>query len=167
MVKFLPIKIGVSFYDLDEEIKKSYEITLEAFIKIGAIRERDCIRGHIIGRIIKNEQNCVIAISPMSNSQYFQEYLRDEDVLAIELTDSAENIFERLVFSDEDDNIYWDNEYKNSHKDYYMNDIYDDIEWYGKVYSLIKNKYNVNNDSPEDVAEKIIKEYRLIDLLKK
>lgn len=35
-----------------------------------------------------------------------------ENVIAIELQDSKEHIFERLVFSDENDNAYKDDEYK-------------------------------------------------------
>ena len=42
------------------------------------------------------------------------------DVLAIDLLDTPEHIFERLVFSNEEDEVYEDNEYKNAHKNYYM-----------------------------------------------
>ncbi|NLK96538.1 MAG: hypothetical protein GX272_00445 [Epulopiscium sp.] len=50
-----------------------------------------------------------------------------ENVIAIELQDSKEHIFERLVFSDENDNAYKDDEYKEKHKDYYMNNIHEDM----------------------------------------
>lgn len=81
--------------------------------------------------------------------------------MAIELRDSAENIFDRLVFSDENDNVYEDTEYKNLHREYYINEINEDLVWYGKVYNAIKNKYNVNNQSPEQVANQIIDIYDL------
>nr|WP_160278432.1 hypothetical protein [uncultured Schaedlerella sp.] len=42
------------------------------------------------------------------------------DVLTIDLLDTPEYIFERLDFSNEDDEVYEDNEYKNAHKNYYM-----------------------------------------------
>ena len=44
------------------------------------------------------------------------------------LIDTPENIFDRLVFSDENDNIYMDDKYKNQRKDYYLNDIQEDIQ---------------------------------------
>ena len=48
-----------------------------------------------------------------------------DDILAIELCDTAENIFSRLVFSDENDVIYTDDLYKNEHKDHYLKEIQD------------------------------------------
>lgn len=48
-----------------------------------------------------------------------------DDILAIELCDTAENIFSELVFSDENDVIYTDDLYKNEHKDHYMREIQD------------------------------------------
>ncbi len=45
--------------------------------------------------------NKVIAVSPMSNTEYFEKQVAHTSVLAIELRDTVENIFDRLVFSDE------------------------------------------------------------------
>ena len=87
------------------------------------------------------------------------------NIIAIEITDSAKNIFDRLVFSDEDDNIYEDIEYKNLHKAHYMREIRADIAWFSKVYEKINNKCSVNNLSPEQVAEKMIASYNLKKLL--
>ena len=85
----------------------------------------------------------------MTNAEYFSDFIAMKNVIAIELIDSAEHIFERLVFSDEDDNIYEDIEYKNLHRDYYMADIKEDLRWYGKVYHIVKNKFNIDNLLPE------------------
>lgn len=40
---------------------------------------------------------------------------------------TPENIFKRLVFSDENDVIYKDDDYKNAHKDHYLADIQEDL----------------------------------------
>ena len=48
-----------------------------------------------------------------------------DDIIAIELCDTAENIFSGLVFSDENDVIYTDDLYKNEHKDHYLKEIQD------------------------------------------
>jgi len=84
--------------------------------------------------------------------------------LLIELCDSPENIFSRLVFSDEEDNLYIDLQYKNEHKEYYMNEIREDIHWYGQIFDKIgvKNKFAMNNDGPEKVVSRLIKEYGLL-----
>ena len=57
--------------------------------------------------------------------------------MLIELYDTPENIFSRLVFSDENDEIYTDDNYKNANKDYYMKDIQADLGWYGMVNAKI------------------------------
>ena len=126
--KLLAEKIKFSFYDLDDEIKKYYGITLEEFVH--------------------NFEKCIVA----------------DDILLIELCDSPENIFSRLVFSDEEDNLYIDLQYKNEHKEYYMNEIREDIHWYGQIFDKIgvKNKFAMNNDGPEKVVSRLIKEYGLL-----
>ena len=79
----------------------------------------------------------------------------------IELLDSAKNIFDRLAFSDENDNIYRDDAYKNKHKDYYLREIQDDLAWYGSIFSDIQNKFDMDGRDPAHVAEALIQEYHL------
>lgn len=52
--KLLAEKIKFSFYDLDDEIKKYYGITLEEFVHTENLRWRDQKRGQIINKI----RNC-------------------------------------------------------------------------------------------------------------
>ena len=44
-----------------------------------------------------------------------------------------------------------------------MSDIKADLEWYGNVYSKIgvKNRFEINNDSPITAVKRLIKEYGL------
>lgn len=77
--------------------------------------------------------------------------------------DTPENIFSRLVFSDENDNIYSDDNYKNEHKDHYIKEIQADLDWYGMINDRIgiRNRLFVDNDPPEKVVDRIITEYGL------
>ena len=159
--KIIAEKLQIDFYDLDEEIKSKYQTTLEVFVNTGTLEERDKKRGSVIRSLLKKKENKVIAISPMSYPEYFEKYIRREDVKAIELKDTAENIFERLVFSDENDCIYTDNEYKNAHKNYYLNEITQDLLWYGKIYKNVMNKYSIDNQLPDMAAENIIHKFCL------
>lgn len=68
----------------------------------------------------ENEDDMVIAVSPIYYTRFFNPLIDLEKVIAIELQDSEENIFERLVFSDENDNIYKDDEYKEQRKEYFI-----------------------------------------------
>ena len=66
-----------------------------------------------------------------------------------------------IIFSDENDNIYTDDEYKNRYKEHYLNDIREDLEWYGSVYSAIKHKFDMDGRDPASVTEALIRIYHL------
>ena len=156
-------ELGYSFYDLDEEVKKEFQMTLEEFVHTENLRWRDQKRGRLIKKILAQEENMIFAISPISYTDNFGKRITEDGILAIELVDTPANIFDRLVFSDTDDTIYMDDDYKNQHRDYYMSDIKADLEWYGNVYSKIgiKNRFEINNNSPKTAVKRLIKEYGL------
>ena len=156
-------ELEYSFYDLDEEVKKEFQMTLEEFVHTENLRWRDQKRGRIIKKIISKEENMFFVISPISYTDNFGKRITEDDILSIELVDTPANIFDRLVFSDIDDTIYKDDDYKNQRRDYYMSDIKADLEWYGNVYSKIgiKNRFEMNNDSPKTAVKRLIKEYGL------
>ena len=79
-----------------------------------------------------------------------------EQVIAIELQDSEEHIFERMVFSDESDNIYKDDAYKEEHKDYYIRDIHEDIVYVKRVFKKIENKYFIDNRPVDQVVDELM-----------
>ena len=138
-------------------------MSLEEFVNTENLRWRDQKRGSIIKKIIKMEEDVVFAISPISYTESFKTSIISDDNLLIELYDTPENIFSRLVFSDENDEIYTDDNYKNANKDYYMKEIQEDLDWYGMVNAKIgiHNRVFVNNKSPEEVVDRIIMEYNL------
>lgn len=155
-------KIGYQFYDLDDETKSYYRTTLEDFVNnIPDKLERDQKKGAVLELLMKSkEQNKVIAISPIVYASVFDKYLLWANTIAIELQDSVTNIFDRLVFSDENDQCYIDNEYKNQHKEHYLQDIQDDINYYKPVFKNVRNKININGRLPEEVAEDIIETFK-------
>lgn len=161
--KILADQLNVSFYDLDDEVKVRFGKTLEEFVNTADLRWRDQKRGEIIKEIICHKNDLVIAITPISYTDDFGSKIVDDDILPIELYDTPENIFSRLIFSDKDDKIYIDDKYKNEHKSYYIKEIQADLDWYGKIYNElgIKNQLFVNADPPEKVASRIVAEYGL------
>ncbi len=166
--KLLAERFGFTFYDLDEEVKSRMGMTLEEFVHTSDLRWRDQKRGSIIKKIIRLEEDMVFAITPISYTHNFKSRIMVDDILPIELYDTPENIFSRLVFSDEYDNIYTDDDYKEKHKDYYLKDIRADLDWYGTVYAEIgiQNRIFINNDLPEKVVDRIISEYDLQDVIR-
>lgn len=160
--KLLAQRLGYDFYDLDEETKKYHNTTLESFVSTGTLRERDKMRCDLINSLVSRKGNKVVAITPLSYIHTISPLLSSIDIFSIELIDSAENIFDRLVFSDENDVIYKDDEYKNEHRDHYLSEINEDLEWYGSVYTDIKYHFHISGRLPEDVADALIIEYHLV-----
>ena len=105
----------------------------------------------------------VFAITPISYTETFRTRISRNDILAIELYDTPENIFSRIVFSDDNDAVYKDDHYKKEHREYYLRDIQADLFWYGKIYAEIgiRNRVFVNNDAPVNVVDRIISDYDL------
>ena len=58
-------ELEYSFYDLDEEVKKEFQMTLEEFVHTENLRWRDQKRGRIIKKIISKEENMFFVISPI------------------------------------------------------------------------------------------------------
>lgn len=159
--RLLASRLKYEFYDLDDEIKKKLEITLEKFVSTGTLLERDFLRCDIINSLVSIPSDKVIAITPLSYITPIQHLFSAKNVFLIELLDSAENIFDRLVFSDENDNIYKDDEYKNRHIEHYLNEIREDLKWYGFVYSAISHKFNIDGRDPASLTEDLIHKYHL------
>ena len=119
--------------------------------------ERCVIKGKILKKIVNdNGDDMVIAVSPIYYARNFNYLLQQEGVIAVELQDTEEHIFERLVFSDENDNIYRDDEYKEEHKDYYMKEIHEDIMCMKRAFKKIQWKYFIDNKSIEQVSEELM-----------
>ena len=155
--ELLAKRLGYAFYDLDEEVKRHCHMTLEQFVNTVWPYERDKTRGTILGKLLSSPVNKVIAVTPMYYSRCFNPYLSRPDVCAIELQDTPENIFNRLVFSDENDCVYKDDAYRDAHRSYYMREIRKDITYYKRSFQKIKNKFQMNGEPVEAVVERLIK----------
>lgn len=80
-------QLGYSFYDLDEEVKKEFKMTLEEFVHTENLRWRDQKRGRIIKKILAQKENMVFVISPISYTDNFGKRITEDDILSIELVD--------------------------------------------------------------------------------
>lgn len=155
--KRLAEKLKYPFFDLDEEIKKTFCTTLEEFIKNNPWpHERFIIKGKVLRKTIEeNGADMVVAVSPIYEARNFNYLLAWEDVIGLELQDTEEHIFDRLVFSDENDNVYRDDAYKMQRKEHYLRDIHEDIVYVKKTFRKIQWKYFVDNKPVEQVAEEL------------
>lgn len=57
--------------------------------------------------------------------------MKRKDVITIELQDEPENIFSRLIFTNENGDVYEDSvQYREKHKAYYLEQIKKDVAYY-------------------------------------
>jgi shikimate kinase len=159
--QLLATRLGFDFYDLDDEVKKFMGTSVEEFIHTGSLFYRDRIRCELINRIAQTQADKVLAVTPLSHIESIRHLFLSNNTLAIELQDSVRHIFDRLLFSDENDRIYKDDEYRNQHRSYYISEIEKDISWYGMIYSEIENKFDMGGNPPETVVDQIIRKYHL------
>lgn len=162
--KIIADKLRHDFYDIDVEVSKHCNMTIKEFMDTIWPYERDKIRGEVIGKLIGIDGDKVIAVTPMYYTRWFSKYLKRDDVIAIELQDEPENIFNRLIFTNETGEIYEDSvEYREKYKKYYLGEIKKDITYYKKPFSRIDNKFEMNNNPPEIMANRLIKQFGLAD----
>ena len=84
-------QLGYSYYDLDEEIKKEFQMTIEEFVHTENLRWRDQKRGRIIKKILAREEDRVFVILPISYTDNFSKRIIKDDILPIQLVDTPAN----------------------------------------------------------------------------
>src|SRR5699024_646792 len=115
-------------------------------------------RGEILKEVIyKYEDNVVIAVSPIYYEEFLVEVLNENNVLAIEIQDEPENVLKRLVYADENDNVFTIQMNTEKEKQYYLNDIKADIKYYEKVYEKIENKFKINGKLPNEATDNLVR----------
>ena len=162
--KLLSEKLNYDFDDLDDEIKRRYGKIGNFLSKYPYDYARHRKRGEILKEVIdKYEDNVVIAISPIYYEEFLVEVLNKNNVLAIEIQDEPENVLKRLVYADENDNVFPIQMNTEKEKQYYLNDIKADIKYYEKVYEKIENKFKINGKLPNEATDNLV---RYIDIIK-
>lgn len=161
--KILANKLGYDFFDIDEEIRKTFNVTNEGFVRKFPQYKRDSLRAQKVAELMGSHENCVIAVTPIAHFQFFYGLIDEDDALPIELYDDKNNIFNRLIFTDENDAVLDDSkEYREKHKEYYLREIEEDLDYYHRNYSVFNNLFDIKGMNPEDAVSTIIKSYKLI-----
>lgn len=167
--KLLAKKLNYQFYDMDEEIRKYYHTTNIGFInRYKNLEDRDQRRAKLLKRLLKNKNHVVVAVTPISFFNDFYDIIFEDNVLSIELSDTVENIFDRLVFTDDDDIIKDDSrKYALDHKNYYMRDIFEDYIYYHRIYKVLENEFKMEGKLPEEVVDALYDKYQLYENVRK
>lgn len=147
--KELSAKLNCKFYDIDEEIIDIYG-SIDNF---QAIFPNDYDRfdekEELMMNIIESENNdFVMAVSPIYSASVVEELL-DTDTISIEIVDTPEAIYDRLILEG-DDAL----EYKEKYKEHYIQEI----RWDQTAsFNQFKNipKVHIDNQSISDSVETV------------
>lgn len=144
-------RLNCRFYDIDDEIIKIYG-SIDNFQEIypndyDRFDEKEEIMLDIIN---KEKEDFIMVVSPIFSASVVENILFT-DTKSIEIIDTPEAIYDRLILEG-DDAL----EYKEKHKEYYMREIKCDQT---ASYDLFANipKVNINNHNIKDSVDIVYK----------
>lgn len=163
--KLLAEKIGFEFYDLDREIEKHHNKSIERLQKeclyMNDYRKKGSI---VLDKIFSNTTNMVVSGVPsglkFSYLEVYKKHKTAKDLYAIHIKDNYENIVNRLSFYDEDSNqafIVLDEENRKK----YIKSIRADYNYFRASYQKADFCFDINNVSINEIPEMIIKELKI------
>lgn len=142
-------KIHCKFYDIDEEIINIYG-SIDNFQEIypndyDRFEEKE----ELMLNIIESENEpFIIAVSPIYSTSVIEELL-DTNTTSIEIIDTTEAIYDRLILEGDD---YL--EYKEKHKKHYMNEIKcDQCTSYNELKNI--SKVDISNQNIKEATQTI------------
>ena len=153
-------KLQCKFYDVDEEIMNIYG-SIDNFQDIYPNDyDRFDEKKELMLNIIESEtEDFIMAVSPIFSAPVVEELL-DTDTTSIEIIDTPEAIYDRLILEG-DDAL----EYKGRHKEHYINEI----KWDQTAsFNQFKNipKVHIDNQNINEAVETVynyLKNNKIID----
>lgn len=157
--KELSKKLNCKFYDVDDEIIDIYG-SIDNFQEIFPNDyDRFDEKEELMMNIIDTEnKDFIMAVSPIFSSSVVDELL-DTDTISVEIIDTPEAIYDRLILEG-DDAL----EYKERHKEHYMQEIkWDQVASFNELKDI--PKVYIDNQTINEAVETIfnyLKENKII-----
>ena len=153
--QLLAKKMNYDFIDQNDIIKEKYG-TIDNFNELYSIDYyRFKIKEDIALDVINNKNDFVMAMSFI----YIDEIVKNitnTNTISIEITDNLESIYDRILFYDENDEVEPDSkEYRDKHKQHYINEIKNDMITSNLEFKNIP-KFYLNGRNFEDVLDELV-----------
>ena len=150
--ELLAKKLNYKFFNINELIKEKYQSIDKFHEEFPNDYARFKEKEKIALEVINNNDNFVMTITLI----YIEEIIKNitnTNTISVELIDSIESIYDRIMFYDENDKPMPDSkEYRDAHKTYYMNEIKNDQRISYQEYKDIP-KFDINNRNLEDIID--------------
>lgn len=154
VANLLAKKLNYKFFNIYNLIKEKYETIDKFFEKFPNDYDRFKEIEKIALDIINNNDNFILTISLIWIEEIVKK-ITNTDTISIDLIDNVENIYDRILFYDENDEVMSDSkEYRDKHKEYYMNQIRNDQSSSYLEYKDIP-KFNIDGRRFEDIIEEL------------
>ena len=144
-------RFNCKFYDIDDEIVKIYG-SIDNFQEIFPNDyDRFDKKEELMLNIINSQtEDFIMAVSPIYSVSVVEDILMT-NTISIEIIDTLEAIYDRLIL--EGDDVL---EYKEMHKDYYMREIkWDQVASYNEFANI--PKVSINNSNVEEATNTVYK----------
>ncbi|MBI4700959.1 MAG: hypothetical protein HY744_07330 [Deltaproteobacteria bacterium] len=132
--RLLAARLGVPFFDLDEEIEKHFGASVERlrgrFLTDYSYRKETSV---VLGRLLTAHDDCVVASVPSGLRDAYLRVVRRLDCVTVAIEDAPENILQRITFYDVDSQPI-EKRLTDEEKRLYRREIRKDITFFGKTY---------------------------------
>ncbi|MBN2054332.1 hypothetical protein JW905_05385 [bacterium] len=155
-------RLGYAFFDLDVEVEKQYETSIERLRHLHmstASFRRAC--AVVLKRILAAEPVCVIALPPTGLRKPYLGVIHQFPCLKVVIRDRPENILRRLAFYDIDSKPL-KKRLTAREKKLYLTEIKNDIRYFGRSFSHADMHVDIDGANAEQAAvliEKAISGY--------
>jgi len=162
--KMLADFLGFTFYDLNKEVEKFYQTSIERLqidsLVMWEFRKRSSI---VLDKLFSKDIDCVISGTPaglmFSYLSVYKKHKKDKQLYSIHMYDSFENVLDRLTFYDIDSKPIIEpmDEYKKAR---YLYEIKADHKYFENSYKRADFQINIENIKLEEIPSFIIGELR-------
>lgn len=154
--RLLAKKLNIKFYDVDEDfILRDYPCIDFFQYQFSTREERYNAKADYMQTLLEQEKDdFVLAVSPIYSVFAVNRILKIKDVINIEITDTVQAIYDRLVFEDLDPEETL--QYKEERKYHYIRDIINDQTASYEEWRNIE-KVAIDNQTIEEAVETVYK----------
>ena len=149
--------LNCPFFDLDDEIEKYFSMPIERlmdkFLGMHSFRKES---SKALKHLLDQQKSLisVIALAPSGLMDSYWRLVKKSNGIVVVLADDAENILERIIFTDKDSKPI-QKILTPKERSYYLKEIKKDITYYKRSYKRADITVNISGLKPDQAALKI------------